>query len=604
MKTNKKIMIYGLMMVVIVLIGSAMGYVIKFKEKQSMTNSKQETTNQEKQKFDVHEWGVFYQKYNDNVIYVQNPNEIKDFIINESDSRIRPFKPVIYFHSEDNISYITVEVNISEDLITIPNATIIGNKIRWTFALENNSILLENGSLFKYLFYEGKINYTSPIISYVVVDDSNVTFYVKNIGYYPISNIFFTYSYPINPFPIYPIGPEFKSALTYVFIERIEPGQEIILTKSKNSSINCFNYTLIQEILNNSGLTQQETNDLIEYWSNIWFEPNVYYSEERGWWRGSATERAQILYMIPEYAYDELLPINITPQPETIKRVGLFYITDIPIHPSVYVQVETNKTEYTPGENIELIIKNLGSKIVYFGGSSCLHPFPDYPPLERYVNGSWVSFKLIQNYSGPCAEVIVPPCCLEPRTTRKIVIPSKYRIYNPNGFEEYLLPEGIYRFSITFGKSYPKCKIQDTFTVYSNEFSIKTNNDESKKSLSFVTLFGCGHPFYKRDVFVIKNQSDWKKYECECSTIDFNQSMVIVVAMGSQTSGGYSITITKIIENVDSIHVYIKERRPNPGEAVIGVITFPSHIVVLKKSDKPVVFLNIDGTIFCPYMYG
>jgi len=39
-----------------------------------------------------------------------------------------------------------------------------------------------------------------------------------------------------------------------------------------------------------------------------------------------------MIYFIPEEIYDELLPISMSITPSVMKRVGIFYITDIPIN--------------------------------------------------------------------------------------------------------------------------------------------------------------------------------------------------------------------------------------------------------------------------------
>ncbi len=307
--------------------------------------------------FRVNEWGVFYQKYNSNFTYLLNPGD-NDKSFEPPDNGIRPLKPVIYFHNKNNLSYVTVEVEISEDLITIPQAKIAGNKIRWTFSLVDNKIFLENGSIFDYLFYEGKINCSQPISAFVYVNGSNISYYIKNNADYPLSNIFLNYCYttigswamknsnntdPIES-PVIPRGyiepAEIEAYIrpfvmrNNIFIEKLEPGESVFITKTKILNTDCFNYSLVRDVLNNTNLTEKEIADLMDYWEDIWFEPEMVFDENDKKWKQKSigiSDSAQILYMISEETYDSFLPIKISPKPEFLERIGLFYITDIPV---------------------------------------------------------------------------------------------------------------------------------------------------------------------------------------------------------------------------------------------------------------------------------
>ena len=57
----------------------------------------------------------------------------------------------------------------------------------------------------------------------------------------------------------------------------------------------------------------------IDYWEEWWFYPTNLWDYSR------------ILYMVPQTIYDQLFPIEIHPAPESIKRVGIITITDLPI---------------------------------------------------------------------------------------------------------------------------------------------------------------------------------------------------------------------------------------------------------------------------------
>lgn len=397
--------------------------------------------------FDVHEWGVFYQKYNGNCSYLLNPDDSAYF--DPDPPRSYPLKPVIYFHHKDNLSSVTVEVNISEDLITIPDAKIVGDKIQWTFSLENNKVVLENGSIFDYLFYEGKIPSSQPVKAFVLNSGTSTSFYIKNTADYPLSNIFFNYCHPtyqdivfssessddnqydtnninvdtseppktklpVEPPNYPPISITFSPTIirNHVFIERLDPGDSLLITKPMEYNTDCFNYSLIEDVLNETALTDREIADLMNYWDDIWFEPQIVFDEKNKKWKQNSyglADSAQILYMIPEEKYDTLLPIDISPKPEFLKRVGLFYITDIPV-----------KNSLTQNDALNLVLSEVlensldGEKIYYSPNITKPNTDLGIEPYEgQYVSPdgySWFFFiddHPKTNWSHPCRYVFV-----------------------------------------------------------------------------------------------------------------------------------------------------------------------------------------------------
>lgn len=476
--------------------------------------------------FEVHEWGVFFKEYDSNISYLLNPDA------NFDDSYVPPFieppvvyplKPVIYFHYENNISYVTVEVEISEDLVTIPNATIVGDKIQWTFALENNSVVFDNDSVFDYLFYEGRVDSDQNLNAFVMANYSNVTFYIKNTADYPISNIFFTHCHPYNlPYGTGDILPSIQDIITsesnsdsdsnddsisyfpyerdiiitpywyppliarnYVYIEQLNPGESILITKPRTYNSDCFNYSLIRNVLKNTGLTEKETDELMDYWEDIWFEPQIIFDKEKLQWKQDLFingDSAQILYMIPQNQYDRLLPINIIPAPDVIKRVGLYYVTGIPCpnDPLFYqvnvLSMNTDKKIYELHETINLTVKNTFVHSFFTTGASCLCDYPEIAySLLRFVNGSFQNFPLVQGdiSFGGCVEEVRP--CVEYTAKNESVLKIRlvYNYYNESGSFEKKLPLGIYKVEMTFCN---KCENgyqgKDCFKNYSNMFAI------------------------------------------------------------------------------------------------------------------------------------
>lgn len=64
-------------------------------------------------------------------------------------------------------------------------------------------------------------------------------------------------------------------------------------------------------------------------------------------------------------------------------------------------------------------------------------------------------------------------------------------------------------------------------------------------------------------------------------TIDWNKQMLLVVSMGTQSTGGYSIRITRAKEEKGVLKVFYKTQSPGPEDLVTQAITFPSHVVLV-----------------------
>jgi hypothetical protein len=259
----------------------------------------------EKMEFDVHEWGVF----------LKGNNCTDAMVVSKAPEWVGVRKPVIYFHSLENATEVEVEIKSITNMTVIPNATIENDTIIWNVTVEDNSILLQNGSEYPYLFYEGEINCSSAIIANINHSDGMTNYYIKNIANYTISNVFFIYASYGGFVSIQ------DNWLEVVYFGELSSGDEKIVTNS--SSERLMNITKVKnfilEALISEGLTESESNELIDYWETFWFSPS------------NAGIHTRVIYQIPQLIYDRLLPISITPQPENIKRVGIFTITDLPI---------------------------------------------------------------------------------------------------------------------------------------------------------------------------------------------------------------------------------------------------------------------------------
>lgn len=140
--------------------------------------------------------------------------------------------------------------------------------------------------------------------------------------------------------------------------------------------------------------------------------------------------------------------------------------------------------------------------------------------------------------------------------------------------------------------------------------SLSCNNNDDNNNVGFVpqtitpSLIGKGElfvPYNNINVqqnINITNQSDWNNFInvlgnsgnpsfiLSETVIDFNNFEIIAIFDNVKPTGGNSVDITSIIENVDNISITIQ--RLQSGDAT--VVTQPFHIVKVPISSKPLIY--------------
>jgi hypothetical protein len=71
--------------------------------------------------------------------------------------------------------------------------------------------------------------------------------------------------------------------------------------------------------------------------------------------------------------------------------------------------------------------------------------------------------------------------------------------------------------------------------------------------------------------------------------IDFSKEMIVVSAMGSRPSTGYSIFIDGVCEANGQVEVFVSSVEGSCG-VEMGIVTTPADAVRLPRSDSPIVF--------------
>ncbi|MCD6236325.1 MAG: hypothetical protein J7K13_00020 [Thermoplasmata archaeon] len=311
------------------------------------------------QNFDVHEWGVFVKGYGCNNVSA----------LGKSPEVVIVYKPVIYFHNLKNRTSVEVEISSIKNASTIPDAEIKNDHIIWNVNVENDTIFSSNGTEHSYLFYEGEINYPTKVVADITVIGDNVTFHVKNNENYTITDIYMVYGYgcPTDKMSFIRI----RRSLTYVKIDKLDSGEEANITTHLKNDTYYETDSLLASLIE-GGLTEEEAQELINYWKNWWFYPTnlgnhtVSYHWKEDWWSTLFGVYTRLIYTIPQSVYDQLLPITVTPKPSSIVRVGIVTITDIPVLDlgNLSLTISTDRDSYQVNDsiNISLRITNRGDK--------------------------------------------------------------------------------------------------------------------------------------------------------------------------------------------------------------------------------------------------
>lgn len=129
-----------------------------------------------------------------------------------------------------------------------------------------------------------------------------------------------------------------------------------------------------------------------------------------------------------------------------------------------------------------------------------------------------------------------------------------------------------------------------------------SEDDDLSKSLDFETIEKDSYSGIETSQNVIvSNINDWEELWNETVTwtpderpfVNFNESMVIAVFMGEQTSGGFEIEILELKEADDVIEVVSKFTVPDGGSGFTTALTQPFHMIKINKTDKNIIFSQL-----------
>ena len=100
--------------------------------------------------------------------------------------------------------------------------------------------------------------------------------------------------------------------------------------------------------------------------------------------------------------------------------------------------------------------------------------------------------------------------------------------------------------------------------------------------------------------FVVENENEWENIwekhailsvpPKPCPEIMFSEEVVICALMGRCSTAGYSISVEKVWEEEEGIHVRIVKHNP-PGDMIVAqILTYPFVFASVERTDRPIIF--------------
>lgn len=92
-------------------------------------------------------------------------------------------------------------------------------------------------------------------------------------------------------------------------------------------------------------------------------------------------------------------------------------------------------------------------------------------------------------------------------------------------------------------------------------------------------------------------QALWKEHDAQSAvpSVDFAQSIVVAVFLGTRPSAGFAVEITAVKGDGSRAVVEYRERRPARDAITAQVITSPFHIVRLARGSGTIEFRRVEG---------
>jgi hypothetical protein len=181
---------------------------------------------------------------------------------------------------------------------TTASLTHNGGTREWTTPRETDANLVKNhiGEVEKFLFYRGLANFELPVDVKFNAGDGNPELSVTNLSSSEIPFIYIYDHTESGHVRIWGIGP-LSAGTTKIFSEP---------TKYYSSwEENIDEYSHFADALKNAGLTHREASAMLRTWTSGYFQSTGF----------------KVFWIVPREITDAILPIQITPAPDSLERV-------------------------------------------------------------------------------------------------------------------------------------------------------------------------------------------------------------------------------------------------------------------------------------------
>lgn len=150
--------------------------------------------------------------------------------------------------------------------------------------------------------------------------------------------------------------------------------------------------------------------------------------------------------------------------------------------------------------------------------------------------------------------------------------------------------------------------IQSSLALSQTKPATSTSSEADEKSLAFETIKIDGNQFGHHEVraqYVVRSQQEWDELRVDAQfrrqeasvvlpakppSVDFDTQIVLAVFMGCVSNTGYNVRITKVLERENKLIVLVRQRSPDSWSAPGPAFRYPSHLVRVARSNKPVCF--------------
>ena len=118
------------------------------------------------------------------------------------------------------------------------------------------------------------------------------------------------------------------------------------------------------------------------------------------------------------------------------------------------------------------------------------------------------------------------------------------------------------------------------------------NDPEIIDTIQFITLRSDhSNSNVEKGIYVIQNHGYYASI-WGMEGIDFDTEMVIAIFRGGCPSGGYYVSVEKILLTERSVLVFVKYQDPGRSCRTSSAITYPNTFIKMQKTDKYIDFIE------------